>query len=58
MKKTVPMTQTASVIKKLNLYKERVRVLTPTDLNLVEGGTGEPSCDTHSCDGRCPIETC
>jgi hypothetical protein len=58
VKKTVPTrTKTASVIKKLDLYTERIRVLTSTDLKLVEGGT-EPSCETHSCQTKCPIDTC
>ena len=60
MKKTVPTMKTAPVIKnkKMKLYKERIRVLTPTDLKLVEGGQGNLTCDTHSCESRCPIETC
>jgi hypothetical protein len=42
------VTKTTSVINKLKLPRERIRVLTSTDLELVEGGT---SCGTHDCTG-------
>jgi hypothetical protein len=47
MKKTKStMTGPARVIKKLNLCKEHIRVLTLTDLKPVEGGSGVPGCNS------------
>jgi hypothetical protein len=43
-------TKTASGIKKLNLRKERVRVLAQIDLKLVAGGSCETCTDGDICD--------
>jgi hypothetical protein len=50
-KRESTVTKTASVIKKLNLCKERVRVLTSADLKLVAGATS--GIETWSCVTQC-----
>ena len=40
---------TVTIEKKLNLYKERIRVLAPRNLELVAGGD-DSSCSSDTCD--------